>query len=232
MGYLGGKFYSLKYILPILNNLRIPGQNYVEPFSGGYTVIQHISNPRIGNDIHRYITALYKAVIAGWDPPTEVSKEYYTDIRYNRDSYPDELVGFVGFFCSFGGIWMGSYANPNKKSRNYALNGYRTVKRTANRLRGCKIENVDYRDLAIPSMSLIYCDPPYRGVTGYKDVPKFDHDQFWQWCRDRSCEGHTVVISELSAPSDFSCIAEWSLKTIVSRCENLRRTERLFMYSP
>lgn len=40
----------------------------------------------------------------------------------------------------------------------------------------------DYREVAIPRGAVVYCDPPYRGATGYycrEYRTKFDHDAFW-----------------------------------------------------
>ena len=61
----------------------------------------------------------------------------------------------------------------------------------------------DYRDLEIPSNSLIYCDPPYRGVRKYVGNVKFDSDIFWEVCRNWSKQGHIVFVSEYEAPTEF-----------------------------
>lgn len=63
-----------------------------------------------------------------------------------------------------------------------------------------------YEALDIPANSVIYCDPPYKDTTKYKD--SFDSDAFWQWCRDKAKEGHIVYVSEYNAPEDFKCIWE------------------------
>lgn len=83
----------------------------------------------------------------------------------------------------------------------------------------------DYRDLRIPDESIIYCDPPYMGTTGYSDG--INHDEFWQWCRERVYDGHKVYISEYQAPDDFICIWE---KEIINRLNNKKATEKLFIY--
>jgi DNA adenine methylase len=72
---------------------------------------------------------------------------------------------------------------------------------------------------------LIYCDPPYNNTQQYKD--KFKSEPFWQWCRDKVKEGHTVFISEYSAPQDFKCIWE---KKIINNLNNKNNIERLFKY--
>ena len=41
-------------------------------------------------------------------------------------------------------------------------------------------------------------------------VCTFDYVKFWEWCREKSKEGHQVFISEYNAPTDFECI--WEMK--------------------
>jgi DNA adenine methylase len=57
-----------------------------------------------------------------------------------------------------------------------------------------------------------------------------DHDVFWEWCRNQSKSGHTVFISEYSAPKDFVCIKEIPLKSTFGKKCKYQRMERLFMY--
>ena len=56
------------------------------------------------------------------------------------------------------------------------------------------------------------CDPPYQGTTGYK-TGSFDHEQFFQWCRDMRVKGNVVFVSEYSAPDDFKCVWQGEIKT-------------------
>jgi hypothetical protein len=55
------------------------------------------------------------------------------------------------------------------------------------------------------------CDPPYKGTTSYK-TGTFDHDKFWEWCRDMS-KNNVVFISEYEAPDDFICVWQGEVKT-------------------
>ena len=71
-----------------------------------------------------------------------------------------------------------------------------------------------YDELEIPSNSIILCDPPYEGTTGYKDV--FDNTKFWNWCRQLSNQGHSVFICEYNTPDDFECVWEKELKSSLS----------------
>ena len=99
------------------------------------------------------------------------------------------------------------------------------------RLKGAELICCGYTELQIPEESIVYCDPPYRGATRYDAVTVgFDHDAFWQWCRDKEKEGHRVFISEYDAPDDFVCL--WK-KEVESSLGNLtgskKEVEKLFV---
>lgn len=80
--------------------------------------------------------------------------------------------------------------------------------------------------MIIPEGSLIYCDPPYAGTAGY--YIKFNHDEFWGWCREKRKEGHTVFISEYDAPQDFICLTEIQHKTKLNKNREVERVEKLY----
>ena len=203
------------------------GRTWVEPFVGGANMIDKIDGKRIGSDTHKHLIALHKALQNGWIPPTEVSKEMYYKVKNNQDNYTDELIGFVGFLCSFGGKWWGGYA-ANSKGDNYAARGSRVLTKQAEKLKGIVFKNQSYQDLEIPENSIIYCDPPYEGTTKYKD--DFNHSEFWEWCRNKAKEGHQVFISEYNAPEDFKCVKEIHHKTILDKNSNYKRIEKMFVY--
>lgn len=229
MVYMGSKRRFVKDLLPIMLSCRKEGQYWVEPFVGGANMIQHVNGNRIGSDVHEYLIALLSAVRDGWEPPTDVSEEMHKDVRINKQNYSPELVGFVGYCCSFGGKWFRGYAR-NKRGENFALNGHNNLLKQAPFLKGIDFRCCSYQDLVIPPNSLIYCDPPYEGFTGYRD--KFNHPIFWQWCRDKVNEGHTVFVSENKAPDDFICIKEVQRKTHLNNnnSPSVSSMERLFAY--
>ena len=134
---------------------------------------------------------------------------------------------------SFGGQWGGTYAR-NKEGRNYAQCFHNNVKEQAPRLAGIEFYCCSYDELIIPDNAIIYCDPPYRGTNHYKDA--FDHNKVWQWCRDKSKEGHRVFISEYAAPDDFICIWQKEINGNVSnqskKESSVKRLAKLFIYSP
>jgi len=224
MRYMGSKAKLAKQLLPLILKNRTSDQWYVEPFVGGANLIDKVTGLRLGNDTNPYLIALLCAVRDGWIPPTELSQEEYTSIRTNKDAYPPELVGFVGFPCSFGGKWFNGYAQS--EGRNHIAEGSRALLKQAPALRGVEFTCGSYLELVIPPKSLIYCDPPYANTTAYKDA--FDHEVFWEWCRAKTAEGHTVFVSEYGAPEDFTCICEIQHVTTLNKNAKDARIERLF----
>lgn len=231
MKYMGSKNRHAKYLLPIILKERKNDQWYVEPFAGGFNMIDKVEGNRIANDINFYLIELFKAIQNDWIPPTNISETEYLNIRTDKHKYPNYLVGFVGFGCSYSGKWFGGYArgNTNKGTpRNYCNESKRNILKQANKIRSIIIKNKPYLELEIPSNSIIYCDPPYDGVTKYKD--NFNHKEFWEWCRDKAKQ-HSVFVSEYNAPNDFECI--WGKKvnnSLTKQTGSKQGIEKLFKY--
>lgn len=232
MKYMGSKNRIAKHILPIMLKYRTPEMTWVEPFVGGANVIDKVEGKRIGNDNQEYVISLYKALQNGWKPPIEVSKDFFFEVENNKDKYPKELVGYLGTQLTFGCEWWGSFRRDNTGKRKYDLEAYNNVMKQQPNLIGIDFYCGDYRELEIPSDSLIYCDPPYRGVRKYVGNIKFDSDVFWEVCRNWHKQGHTVFVSEYVAPNDFECV--WS-KEISASANNsikngqgLKAVEKLF----
>jgi DNA adenine methylase len=227
---MGSKNRHSKELLNIMLADRKYDQWWVEPFVGGFNIINKVEGKRLANDINPYLIALFRAIQTGWIPPDNISENEYKDIKENKEKYPLELVGFVGFGCSFGGKWWGGYARGNDvngQPRNYCLESKKNILKQVPKINGVIITYQEYYDLKIPDNSIIYCDPPYWGTTGYKN--KFDHVFFWDWVRNLSTIGHSVFVSEYSAPDDFKCIWEKKVNnTLVKETGSKQGIERLF----
>jgi len=235
MKYMGSKNRIAKEILPIM--LKERGQrNWVEPFVGGANVIDKVNGNRIGNDNQEYVISLYKALQSGWKPPIEVGSDLFFEVENNKEKYPKELVGYLGTQLTFGCEWWGSFRRDNTGKRKYDLEAYNNVMKQQPNLIGIDFVFGDYRDLVIQNNSLIYCDPPYRGVRKYVGNDKFDSDTFWEVCRNWSKQGHIVFVSEYTAPDDFECV--WSKEISASannsikNGQSLKAVEKLFKFSP
>jgi len=232
MKYMGSKARFAKHILPIILKDRQLKQSYIEPFAGGMNMIDKVDGIRIANDQHEELMAMWQALIyENWDPPKSVSEDEYKAIKYNQDDYPKHLVAYVGF-NSFGGKWFAGYRRDKQGKRDYWAEHYRNITKQVPNLEGVILSCKSYTELEIPENSIIYCDPPYASTTKYRD--SFDHDKFWEWCRQQSKAGHQVFISEYNAPEDFKCIWEKPAKTSFSwHADNLpakKSVERLFIY--
>ena len=229
MQYQGSKNKIAKHLLPIILKNRKPEQYYVEPFMGGGNMIDKVEGLRIGNDINYYLIEMWKALQKGWIPPDIVTEEEYRYYKKCQEIEDPAMVAFIGFLCSFGTRWFSSFAK-NNQNRNYAKVGKNSLMRQLPNMAEVELQNTTFDKLIIPNNSIIYCDPPYQGTTGYKD--SMDHPKFWQWCRERAQEGHQVFISEYSAPDDFTCVAEIKHTTILDKSKRSERIEKLFKFEP
>lgn len=172
---------------------------------------------------------MWKALQKGWVPPKNISMGDWKYLKKCQDIEDPALVAFAGFMCSFGGKWFAGYAK-NKKGDNYADRGSRMLVKQILNLKDVLFKFSSYLDLEIPNKSIIYCDPPYAGTTQYK--MNFNHERFWAWCIEKSNEGHSVFISEYSAPDCFIPVCELEHATRLDRNQEKRRVEKLFKFDP
>ena len=89
----------------------------------------------------------------------------------------------------------------------------------------------DYKKVPIPPGAVVYADPPYADTTGYNGE-KFDSKEFWRAMRLLADTGHTVYISEQTAPPDFVCVWEKPFTRTLDRNKGnqFKVTEKLFTY--
>ena len=91
------------------------------------------------------------------------------------------------------------------------MEGKRNALKQSPKIQAVEFVCTSYNDYK-PVNSLVYCDPPYQGTTKYKtDV--FNHEEFFEWCRDTSKNGNLVYVSEYNAPNDFECVWQGDVKT-------------------
>jgi DNA adenine methylase len=235
MKYMGSKNRIAKHLLPIILKDRKEGQWYVEPFVGGANMIDKVDGNRIGADLNPF---LIKALELIRDNPESIP-DVITEEEYKYFKEYGEctgITGFVAFSMSFGGKFFGGYRRDKagtkgcvdnmKNQTRMAKNS--AIKQSSN-IKSVIFHAMPYEHLDIPSNSIIYCDPPYQGTTGYKD--KFNHEDFWQWCRDKVSEGHRVFISEYNAPDDFKCVWQQELNVSVAKSgKHKKATEKLFVH--
>lgn len=228
---MGSKNRIAKFLLPIILKYRKQGQYYVEPFVGGANMIDKVIGNRIAGELNKYVCALLKELSLGWIPPTNVTEEQWFDVKNNKDKYPPHVVGYFGICLSFGAVWFACFARDKKGNRDFSKEAYRNLLSQAHKLRGVEFHNTSYESLPIPPKSIIYCDPPYIGTDKYRGFEGLDHEKFWEWCRQKTAEGHLVYISEFVAPDDFVAIWKMEINTQMSeKALGKNVTECLFVH--
>lgn len=227
MQYFGGKARIAKEIVSVLNKYREKDQLFIEPFCGGINITCLMGDNVIANDRNIELIELYKSIQNGWIPPENVSEEDYENAKITTDK---KLKAFIGIGCSYSGKWFGGYAR-GQKGRNYAKNAKNSLLKKFKTLGKVDFISKNYDKIDCKD-ALIYCDPPYNETTKYK-FGKFDSNKFWQWCRDMSKKGNTVIVSEYNAPNDFKCIWSKETKTDIRTKQNGKETriEKLFIAS-
>lgn len=206
MKYMGSKARIAKHLLPIILKDRKPWQWYVEPFVGGANMIDKVDGNRIGADVNEHLISALVNIRDNLDIIPKSNQEFTEQDYRNRAKDHIKIKGFAAFAYSYSGKFWGGWRRDKGNRRDYVAESYRNALKQNPLLQGVKLIHSSYSDLEIPDNSIIYCDPPYENTTGYRG--KFNHTEFWQWCRDKAKEGHQVFISEYNAPDDFVCL--WS----------------------
>ena len=156
---------------------------------------------------------MFKALQEGWIPPTNITKEEYEHIRNNLNENK-ELSGFVGFGCSFSGIWFSTYAK-NGTNRNYAKNAHNSILKKMKTLMDVNFICEDFRDLSYLN-TIIYCDCPYKNTSQYSKVllGDFPYNEFLRWAKEQS-KDNIVLVSEYkhNTPEDAKILLEIPSRT-------------------
>lgn len=231
MKYMGSKARIAKHILPIILKDRKEGQWYVEPFVGGANMIDKVDGNRIGADANPYLIKALELIRDNPELIPRSNKEYTKEMRdlaMTRNS-TDPVDCLMFFACSFSAQFKGAWAIGHQ-GEDFVRAANSNAAKQSPLIQGVSFLCALYSDIKIPIESIIYCDPPYAGTAKYKGVDDFDHNNFWQWCRDKASEGHKVFVSEYSAPDDFVCVWQQELNVTVARGKPKKATEKLFVH--
>lgn len=223
MRYLGGKTNIGRQISEVLKKYAPPDtvKGFVEPFCGSLGITVHMVDDYKRcyiSDINKDLIMLWKELKAGtFKFPRDVSEQTWN--RYKKSQTPSAMRAFIGFGCSFGGLWFCAYAQKYSQSnmskhRNILVEAKNGCLRKQEKLKKVNsIRCTDYFTIKYPNQGgyLIYCDPPYQNTTKYRATDSFDTNKFWDTMRKWS-ENNIVIVSEYKAPRDFKCI--WSKKKI------------------
>jgi DNA adenine methylase len=237
MIYLGGKHYAGKAIAAELRKAYTPGAPYYEPFVGGghvlYRVAEFIDGPMYVSDLSSDLMILWRAVAAGYEPPTELSREEWAALKIAE---PSPLRSAAGFGLSFSGKWFGGYGAANRPSN--AQFPCRALARSFDQRRAAFARAVlaccSYSAYSPEPGALVYCDPPYKDTTTFVNVEPFDHAAFWRWAEASSLAGARVFVSEYQAPDGWNPVLEKQIDSKIKAMANkatAKGTEKLFTYA-
>jgi len=235
--YVGSKKRFQKELVPIIQDIIDENDitSYYEPFVGGCNMIDAIDcKKRVGNDMHKYLIAMWKELQNGWEPQMHISEVEYNAVKNNPYNYPDHYVGLIGFAGSFGAKWFGGYARGFKADkvtpRDIPNEGIRNILKQSNNVKTVKFISGDYIKITPKNRLngwLVYCDPPYAGTTKYKET--IEHDKFWGWAADMG-RNNIVLVSEYNAPDGWEPIWEKQTTTSLQVKKHSERTEKLWKY--
>ena len=231
MKYMGSKNRLSKHILPIMLKHRKEGMAWVEPFVGGGNMIDKVKGERIGADSNPHVVDALISIRDKLHSLPKTNREFTEqDYASLRTDTRHELFGFASFAYSYSGKFLGGWCRDGKNLRDYVKEAYDNAVKQSPNLQGVQLYHSKYDELSIPPNSIIYCDPPYEGTTKYKDA--FNHNLFWQWCRDMVKDGHVVFVSEYNAPDDFTEVFSMEVNSSLEKDTGSKKAvEKLFTYN-
>lgn len=234
MVYMGGKARIAKHIAPIVNEaIKKSNGMLFEPFCGGCNITPYFEGRVFANDLNENLIYLFKEALAGRVFPEYITREMHAQAR--TGAYDKALTAYILFCASFSGMYGRAYVGngyPDPrggKPKDRQAELIKSFNKTVEALRGMPaltLSSRPYDELDIPDGSVIYCDPPYEGASGYK-TGRFDHGRFWEWAEKMS-ERNRVFVSEYSTRSNlFIPIWKKNINNSLSRSSK-QTTEVLF----
>lgn len=230
MRYVGGKSLIAGHIVNQILSDTYRRQHIIEPFMGGGAVTRELApkfSRMTASDIHGDLVAMWQALQHGWDPPNVISKELFVALR--KAPSPSCMRGFAGFACAMFGDFFSGYA-ADGKGTNYAQAAGWALRRDVARMENVQFLCRSYRDVRADDGDVVYCDPPYAGVSGYRGVDggaAFDSTDFWHTAEGWAEQGAHVYVSEYRAPAGWEAI--WIRRRTRAIRERITVEEKLFI---
>lgn len=223
MVYRGSKSAYAKQISAVVQNLIADRKQFVDMFCGGCSVTCAIPQniKRIANDMNPYLMALLRWYQSGNKFQVPVTSEAHkkaseiikSQLRHTGGTpkvdltHPETLkdmayLGWCMYVGSIGGEFLGRFCGRTKESaRDGSYYNDAQLVKTAEQLKNVTLTCYDYREMKLKLPSVIYCDPPWKGLQGYA-LSLYNTNQFYEWCGAMKKEGHTILLNEVSAPSE------------------------------
>jgi len=230
---MGSKAKLVGDLTPILTHNR-ESRPFVDLFCGGCSIAQNVGGVVTANDNNKFLIAMFKGLQLNEERPHRIDRGLYDKARDEyrgrvKQTLSDFLIGWIGWMGSYNGRFFdGGYAGHNVNGRDYISEQIRNTERQVVLIKDIEFTCLDYREFQFTSPSVIYCDIPYQGTKQYDSSKEFNHHTFWQWCRSKKDDGHTVYISEYTAPEDFHCIWSKQVTNSLGTFTTHKPIERLF----
>lgn len=229
LAYVGGKFRQSKVWAPKILELTTKRFLYIEPFCGGASMLEKLA-PHF---VHAYAGDLNPDLVIMWqdvqnglarDYPEVVTAEDHATLKNAPVGSPHRA--FVGFGCSFAGMWFATFHDGAAKTK-------RAILKSADKIERVQFIHRSYEewDSFVTCDSVVYCDPPYQGTMKFKanGPAPFDYEKFWETMRRWRSIGADVFVSEYNAPADWTCVSELDLaKTVSSTKTGQRQLDKLW----
>lgn len=249
MDYQGSKRTVGKDIVPLMLKRTKP-RRIVEPFLGGGGFLIRVLESNfdgeiIAGDYDPDITALFKALRMGWLPPRDLISEEEWEVVMNGDDFHSSALRGFTYFAS---LYFGNVRKPRYTPAAYMYKGttnwekqWRHAKNLSDLMMSTNASITfiggDYRGYEewLSTRTLVYCDPPYAGVSGYK--VDFDIETFWDVAAGWATRpGVSVYVSEYEAPKGQGWRTVWHGQIRKANRQNVKDktktsakvTERLF----
>jgi DNA adenine methylase len=105
-----------KFIETELNNY-----TYIEPFMGGANMMVQVPHQmnRLGFDSNQYLIAMFKGLLMGLKPPTNITRERYVEYR-------EKLNEFKRLKCDYSSI-INNINNPNNPNNGESMELFKTL---------------------------------------------------------------------------------------------------------
>ena len=230
--YMGGKARLAKQLVEAIA-LEVGSVDcWVEPFVGGGSVAAAAAD-RFGcdlvlSDIDPHAAVLWdRATGFDWLDGAVFSEDDWHRLRDANEV--DKMTAIAAFGASFGGIKWRCFARPDLRKRQSCefARAARSWRRKFDAMSSAGLvtsECLPYWHVLPPEGSVVYCDPPYAGTTGYSSGG-FDHDRFYAWCEAQTVP---VFVSEFTAPDHWRVVFEKEQARSIRSNDGSKMPEKLF----
>lgn len=179
-----------------------------------------LSQAEVGNRLGTQMQGHYFGR-SQWAFPTQEYYEQMQTFMPKLDKDYNEIVGLYNLQQS-----LQSLQSLQRLQRLQSLESLESLQ-SLQSLESLEARCGDYSSVEIQPDSVIYCDIPYKGTTGYNGT-EFNHEAFYKWASEQE---QVVYVSEYSMPSDWVCIWRKTIRRKFSSTSASVCDEGLFVHA-